>query len=326
MEESEITPIFLLSLPRSGSTLLQRILANHRLIATAPEPWILVPFLTPFKESGVSADYDISVTNTAVKEFISNLPLGEKNFFYYLRKFVVSLYGEYARNNEQYFLDKSPRYSLVVDNVHKTFPNDKYIYLWRNPLAIIASSINTWGVKGRWNIHRIHVDLFVGLPRLISSSRLNKHKIFICKYEDIVSNRKVLENLYSYLSLDVSDEDISSFVHVLLGGSMGDKTGVAKYMKLDTGSIDSWKLTLNNPIRKWWCKRYLRWLGRENLEYMGYDIDFLIDELYSTRNNWFVLMDIIMITYGYLYGLLNLPLLRINFVNFLKRRRNIAQR
>src|SRR5919107_2181016 len=39
------TPLFLLSLPRSGSTLAQRILAAHGGIATTSEPWILLPYL-----------------------------------------------------------------------------------------------------------------------------------------------------------------------------------------------------------------------------------------------------------------------------------------
>jgi hypothetical protein len=39
------TPLFLLSLPRSGSTLAQRILAAHAGIATTSEPWILLPYL-----------------------------------------------------------------------------------------------------------------------------------------------------------------------------------------------------------------------------------------------------------------------------------------
>ena len=40
-----IRPLFLLSLPRSGSTLVQRVLARSPQIATASETWLLMPFL-----------------------------------------------------------------------------------------------------------------------------------------------------------------------------------------------------------------------------------------------------------------------------------------
>jgi hypothetical protein len=36
---------------------------------------------------------------------------------------------------------------------------------------------------------------------------------------------------------------------------------------------------LNNPVRKTWCRRYLRWIGRERLAMMGYDLDALTAEL-----------------------------------------------
>ena len=42
-----IRPIFIFSAPRSGSTLLQRVLAAHTQVATASEPWILLPLLSP---------------------------------------------------------------------------------------------------------------------------------------------------------------------------------------------------------------------------------------------------------------------------------------
>lgn len=52
-----ITPLFLFSLPRSGSTLAQRMLAAHPAVATVTEPWILLPFLYARKEEGVYAEY-----------------------------------------------------------------------------------------------------------------------------------------------------------------------------------------------------------------------------------------------------------------------------
>ena len=54
---NEIRPIFIFSLPRAGSTLVQRVLAAHDDIATTSEPWILLPFLFSTKEQGVYAEY-----------------------------------------------------------------------------------------------------------------------------------------------------------------------------------------------------------------------------------------------------------------------------
>jgi len=51
-----ITPIFIFSLPRSGSTLMERILATHPAVGTASEPWILLPFLYTRIRDGVYAE------------------------------------------------------------------------------------------------------------------------------------------------------------------------------------------------------------------------------------------------------------------------------
>ena len=49
---SEVRPVFILSLPRAGSTLLQRMLNVHPEIASTVEPWILLPFLSSLREGG----------------------------------------------------------------------------------------------------------------------------------------------------------------------------------------------------------------------------------------------------------------------------------
>jgi hypothetical protein len=46
-------------------------------------------------------------------------------------------------------------------------------------------------------------------------------------------------------------------------------------------SLEGWRRTLNNPVRKAWCRRYLRWIGRDRLAVMGYDLGTLIAELDS---------------------------------------------
>ncbi|MBT8101022.1 MAG: sulfotransferase, partial [Gammaproteobacteria bacterium] len=52
-----LRPVFLLSLPRSGSTLLQRMLMTHPAISSVPEPWLLLPIFYPRRTSGHSAEY-----------------------------------------------------------------------------------------------------------------------------------------------------------------------------------------------------------------------------------------------------------------------------
>ena len=50
-------PIFVFSLPRSGSTLLQRVLMSHNDISSVAEPWILLPQIYSLKKEGTLSEY-----------------------------------------------------------------------------------------------------------------------------------------------------------------------------------------------------------------------------------------------------------------------------
>ena len=62
-------PIFLFSLPRSGSTLAQRIIASHAEIATTAEPWLLLPCLYALRHGGVYAEYSQATAVKAIRDF-----------------------------------------------------------------------------------------------------------------------------------------------------------------------------------------------------------------------------------------------------------------
>ena len=49
-----IKPIFIFSITRSGSTLLQRVIAAHEGVATVSEPWVLLPYLYTLREGAWS--------------------------------------------------------------------------------------------------------------------------------------------------------------------------------------------------------------------------------------------------------------------------------
>jgi hypothetical protein len=46
--------------------------------------------------------------------------------------------------------------------------------------------------------------------------------------------------------------------------------------------VDKWQRTVDNPVRVAWARRYLRWLGEDRLQAMGYSLDSLLDQLRDT--------------------------------------------
>ena len=67
-------PIFLFSLPRSGSTLLQRLLGGHPDIMTVSEPWLLLPLCYALKAEGLLSEYNNGWATKAINDFIMEFP------------------------------------------------------------------------------------------------------------------------------------------------------------------------------------------------------------------------------------------------------------
>lgn len=271
-------PVFLLSLPRSGSTLLQRVLASHPDIATTSEPWLLLPLVYSFREKGIIAEYEHQNLTHAIEDFCTQLPNGKDDCYIEMKEMVMRLYSK-AGGDAAYFLDKTPRYHLIIDELIQMFPNCKIILLWRNPLAIAASMMETWG-GGKWNLHWFNIDLYNGLENLINLYEKNHENILTLKFEDFVSNPdKYSRKIFEYLKLTEINTASDQFSKVKLGGRMGDPTGINQYSSISDESLNKWKKSLANPIRKIWAHRYLQWLGDDRLSVMGYSKDELISEL-----------------------------------------------
>ena len=136
--------IFIVSQPRSGSTLLQSILSNNDYINTASESWLLLPFLNIFDSSLIEAKYNQQLAVTGIFDF-ANKAGGKDVLIEKLKDFLLSVYGPLSIGNVKYVLDKTPRYYEILPYIKKVFPEAKIILLKRNPFAVLNSIIDTWG-------------------------------------------------------------------------------------------------------------------------------------------------------------------------------------
>lgn len=274
-----IQPIFVFSVTRSGSTVVQRVIAAHDGVATVSEPWLLLPYLYASRSTGVVAEYTHPLMVSAVEDFCRELPAGAEDYRTELRDFVLRLYAKAASDGTRFFLDKSPPYYFIADDIIDLFPEGKFVFLWRNPLSIVASIIETWQ-GGCWHPMAFREDLFIGLPRLVSAYLNNADRVHAVRFEDLISGgAEPWRGVMSYLGIEFEPQALNDFADVKLRGRMGDPVGVGRYTTLSSEPTQKWRRTIHNPLRKAWCRRYLRFLGDDRLATMGYDGDTLQMEL-----------------------------------------------
>jgi hypothetical protein len=261
--------------------------------------------------SGAYAEYDHVAAASAVEEFYGYLPGGRGQYVAELREMALKLYRGVSPDGTRYFLDKTPRYHLIVDEILAAFPEAKFIFLWRNPLAVAASMIETWA-GGRWNLYRHKVDLFDGLENLVAACEANADRVCAVRYEDLVADPETSwRKVFDYLDLNFDGSTLENFGKVELKGRKGDPSGTRGYDRVVREPLERWRETLDNPFRKAWCRRYLRWLGPGRAAVMGYDLDALIEELDSVEtSSRGAGSDLGRAGYGMLYDLLEPAILR----------------
>jgi len=261
MTSSDPRPLFIFCLPRSGSTYLQTMVASHSAVSSANESWFLIPLLYSLRREGVYAEYGHRIIVDGIEDLCRFLPGGQADYRDEIRQLALRLYRRLSDPAARYYLDKTPRYHMVVDDIIELFGGDaSFVFLWRNPLAV-ASSMLDMGNGPRWFPEHHKVDLYTGLARLTAAYARHRDHVLSVRYEDLVAEPCIeLGRIVDYADLEWEETMLRA---------------------PDERCLIKWHAQLDTPVRRGWARRYLRWIGAERLRVMGYDIDELIAELHQ---------------------------------------------
>jgi hypothetical protein len=230
------------------------------------------------------SNYSSWHAQNAVGEFIDQLPQKKVDYYRAAEKFALTLYRS-IDENATIFLDKTPRYYLIIDFLAQVFPEAKFIFLFRNPLEVLASIISTWGNN---SLHVTHwaVDLFRGPSCLYTGYHKYRDRSLRITYRDLVESPEIqLENLSRFLDVEFSSEALSKWTDVDLTGAMGDSK-IRTKSTIERASLGAWKNVLNTHIRRRYARWYLKSLGEETLSLFGEDLHSLQNELDRLRCTW----------------------------------------
>jgi hypothetical protein len=277
---AHLRPLFLLSLPRAGSTLVQRVLGAHPEIATVSEPWLLLAPLYALRSGGMRAEYWQETASEALEDFCRELDGGSDDYRAALGRFALELYRGAAGHDATFFLDKTPRYHTIASELPRLFPDARFIVLWRNPLAVLSSLLSTFR-DARFEPYLFEIDLFAGVANLAGFADMHQN-LQAVRYEDLVGGDAEAHwaQLFGFLDLDFDPEILTRFGQVELRGRYGDPTATL-LSSISAQNLDKWRASLDGTVRVAWCRRWLDWIGRDRLALMGYDFDVLGTELAS---------------------------------------------
>lgn len=265
--------IFLISQPRAGSTLLQNLLARHPKIHTTPEPWILLPQVYALREEGHSAEYNEKLAYTALIDFCDILDGGISTYDEAIRKLAYHLYGTACEQaNKQFFIDKTPRYYHILPELKRIFPNAKHIFLYRNPLAVLNSLLETH-VKGHWVLlSRYKHDLLTAPQKMSTAVYQSSFTGYTLQYENLVADPQgQLTSLANFLEIEFNRDMLTYNPSQAASGHMGDSTGIQIYNHPTTDRMNQWIEMGHHAQTRHFSLAYLDALGPKTIAKMGYD-------------------------------------------------------
>ncbi len=268
--------LFLIGSPRSGSTLLARMLGAHSTIHAPAEPHLMTPLARlGFYGSVEKADYDPFISQQAARELVGDLPQGESDYLDALRAYSDTLYERLlAPSGRKLLLDKTPAYALVLDFLAKLYPKAHYVVLTRHPMAVWSSYVDSF-FDGDHEVAHAHNPL---LERYVPAVArfLRQAPVPIChlRYEVLVAEPATeLERVCEFagVAFEAGMVDYGSQGATTAARGLGDPVTVAKESRPTTRSVAKWASQMaGDPERLQQARRILAALLDPDLEIWGY--------------------------------------------------------
>ncbi len=194
-------PIFIVGLPRSGSTLVETLLSDNEKI----------------KGLGENSVINMAVLNQVSNKIFSK-NFDKKNFEFLidcseLKQFVLKKFSNLMEFNENIrIVDKTLENFFNIDIILKLFPNAKFIHCFRNlndaVIAIFQSLLPTLSWTHNLDDITNYIDDYLKAINYFK----NKHpdKIIDVKLEDLTdNNEKIAKKIFNFCNLDWNEESLN---------------------------------------------------------------------------------------------------------------------
>ncbi len=200
--KNEINPVFILGMPRSGTTLVEQILASHSKVHGGGE--------LDFIRESLNIQGLLGLNHNQVNEVISKFlqfshsqwsEAGER----YLHKIKK------ISKNKKYVTDKMPHNFMVCGPIMKMLPHAKIIYCYRNSLDNCFSLYKNifaknghgycYNQKKLAKHYNLHIQIMSHWKEVLGS------KILFLKNEDLIENQEIItRDMLKFCNLEWEDQ------------------------------------------------------------------------------------------------------------------------
>ena len=189
-------PIFILGLPRAGSTLIEQILSSHSLIEGTQEHHNIMTIGRKIRSINNTDNYTDSLFS-----------LKDEDIIKYGNKYINETM--WSRKEKNFFIDKMPNNFPYIGLIKMILPNAKIVDARRNPLDGCFSCFKQFFAKGQHftydldDIARYYKDYE---RIMLFWNSIFPDSIYKIVYEDVINNpESEVKKLLNYLELDFEE-------------------------------------------------------------------------------------------------------------------------
>lgn len=274
--ESQV--VFVIGPPRSGSTLLARMIGSHSLVYTRGEPHMLTPLAHLGYYAKVDkAPYDAVLATESMREFVGDLPGGEQDYIDACRAYADTLYSRMLAKfpDKKLFLDKTPAYALILDFISRIYPDAKFVVLTRHPLAVFSSYAESFFDSDYQAAHDYNPILERYVPaiaKFLRDRRVGMHHVV---YERLVADPDTqLRAVFGFLGVEHEPQAVNYGEREHAEKGLGDPIGVGRHTRPTTASVDKWAVEIaSDPARLALCRSIVERLDPDHLALWGHPLE-----------------------------------------------------
>ena len=215
---------FIVGAPRSGTTLLQTMLAEHPLIYSAPEtsffnrtiPMLGAGFSTPSETvagrqiAAVREDFEYM---TGIALDIDDTALEGSN----VQTLFESIMESFNVDEKQFWIEKTTNHARCMTLIHRFYPSAKFVHIIRDPVDSIGSMVSI-SPTGLDDFRIRYVSPIAGFARVwlkcvrSAFSFPFQDQVRHIYYEDLVQQpQETVRSICDFFDIEYSEDMLSNF-------------------------------------------------------------------------------------------------------------------
>ncbi|MGD2096185.1 MAG: sulfotransferase, partial [Desulfobacterales bacterium] len=244
-ESTYIDPVFIVGMPRSGTTLIQGILSNTGKYFPMPETHFFSRVAYALPENGLSDKDRKRIRRKLIRK--SRIKIDEKALFNLTSQKEVFEYvlGLFNPDKKNTFLEKTPRHVFFYSKILRYYPKAKFICMVREPKNIVSSRLRR-NLKQKKSVIRLSL-LYNKIAAAILDIK-GKDNVMLVRYEDLTDeNEFSLKKICKFLTIPYDGQFLKNVVapKEIVSAHEFWKNNNLALQTIRENNPDKWRTTLN---------------------------------------------------------------------------------